>query len=419
MFEKLISRLFKRSSATKAPNTQSESATIPQSNRNHAAPLNESDDADPSGLYDIPVPTRTVNISVASLNRLDFLFYDYLLGVSKSSTTLNPIEQYILTRVNHALKSPESVLTHFPVLPQSVIALTNLLNDPDFDLQAFIKVVEKEPSIATELMKAANSPAYKRGDKEITNLQQAFMFMGANDIKEFVLNRFIKNLCKQKPIYFKTFGEKIWLHSQEVATVAKTLANMRNQNGDAAYAIGLMHDLGKVVIFQFMVEAFRAVAPNFSQDSLVFKKFLSEKSMLLSVELMKLWNMPKLIIDVVQAQTQEINSVNELEPMAQVLFEANLISEISLSYQGGHIKPVEFELLLSNTKLRDDAKQLLCEILGLNFDHTSWVEWYVSPWRFYIAQIARRSPRSNQIGDSINLQIDQHGRTSLSFSPRC
>ena len=89
---------------------------------------------------------------------------------------------------------------------------------------------------------------------------------------------------------------------------------------------------------------------------------------------MKLWNMPKLIIDVVQAQTQEINSVNELEPMAQVLFEANLISEISLSYQGGHIKPVEFELLLSNTKLRDDAKQLLCEILGLNFDHTSWVE---------------------------------------------
>jgi HD-like signal output (HDOD) protein len=374
MFEKLISRLFKRSSATKAPNTQSESATIPQSNRNHAAPLNKSDDADPSGLYDIPVPTRTVNISVASLNRLDFLFYDYLLGVSKSSTTLNPIEQYILTRVNHALKSPESVLTHFPVLPQSVIALTNLLNNPDFDLQAFIKVVEKEPSIATELMKAANSPAYKRGDKEITNLQQAFMFMGANDIKEFVLNRFIKNLCKQKPIYFKTFGEKIWLHSQEVATVAKTLANMRNQNGDAAYTIGLMHDLGKVVIFQFMVEAFRAVAPNFSQDSLVFKKFLSEKSMLLSVELMKLWNMPKLIIDVVQAQTQEINSVNELEPMAQVLFEANLISEISLSYQGGHIKPVEFELLLSNTKLRDDAKQLLCEILGLNFDHTSWVE---------------------------------------------
>ncbi|MEI8648011.1 hypothetical protein P4S73_09165 [Paraglaciecola sp. Hal342] len=63
--------------------------------------------------------------------------------MSKSSTTLNPIEQYILTRVNHALKSPESVLTHFPVLPQSVIALTNLLNNPDFDLQAFIKVVEK------------------------------------------------------------------------------------------------------------------------------------------------------------------------------------------------------------------------------------------------------------------------------------
>lgn len=376
MFEKLLSRLFKRAHSAKTHSIHNQNtptaALEPQSKNDSGS--NAQAQGNVTDNYDIPVPTRTVNISVASLNRLDFLFYDFLLGVSRSSTTLNPIEQFILTRVNHALKSPESVLTHFPVLPKSVITLTNLLNDPDFDLQAFIKVVEQEPSIATELMKAANSPAYKRGDKEVTNLQQAFMFMGANDIKEFVLNRFVKNLCQQKPIYFKTFGEKIWLHSQEVATVAKALANQRRQNGDAAYTIGLMHDLGKVVIFQFMVEAFQAVDPNFKQDSLVFKKFLSEKSMLLSVELMKLWNMPKLIIDVVQAQTQEINTVNELAPMAQVLFEANLISEISLSYQGGHIKPVEFELLLSNTKLRDDAKQLLCDILGLDFDQSSWSE---------------------------------------------
>ncbi|GAC24376.1 metal dependent phosphohydrolase [Paraglaciecola mesophila KMM 241] len=380
MFEKLISRLFKRSRPSSAANNEkgalsnsgSAVASVNRQQNNKLKPENSTEQtSDDAETYEIPIPTRTVNISVASLNRLDFLFYDYLLGPSQTSTTLNPIEQYILTRVNHALKSPDSVLTHFPVLPQSVISLTNLLNNPDFNLQSFIKVVEQEPSIATELMKKANSPAYKRGDKDITNLQQAFMFMGANDIKEFVLNRFIKNLCQQKPIYFKTFGEKIWLHSQDVAIVTKTLAARRKQNADAAYTIGLMHDLGKVVIFQFMVEAFKMIDPDFKQDSLVFKKFLSEKSMLLSVELMKIWNMPSVIIDVVQGQVEDFTNVNDLDPMTAILFEANLISEVSLSYQDGHIQPAEFELLVSSTKLRDDAKLLLREILNIYSDEAS------------------------------------------------
>ncbi|WP_166425560.1 HDOD domain-containing protein [Paraglaciecola sp. 20A4] len=362
MFEKLISRLFRRNRSISSHDQtgaehRSENTSQPTVGLVTTENITETSD--------IPLPTRTVTMSVASLNRLDFLFYDYLLGPSQTSTTLNPIEQYILTRVNQALKSPESVLTHFPVLPQSVIALTNLLNDPDFDLKAFIKVVEKEPSIATELMKKANSPAYKRGDKDITNLQQAFMFMGAKDIKEFVLNRFIKNLCQQKPIYFKTFGEKIWLHSQDVASIAKSLAAQRKQNGDAAYTIGLMHDLGKVVIFQFMVEAFKKIDPDFKQDSLVFKKFLSEKSMRLSVELMKIWNMPKLIIEVVQEQVGVITELDNIEPLSATLFEANLISEISLSYLGGHIQPDELIPLLAQTKLRPDATKFLLQKLDL------------------------------------------------------
>ncbi|WP_339771745.1 HDOD domain-containing protein [uncultured Paraglaciecola sp.] len=365
MFEKLISRLFRRNRVVSA-NGQADSTHL--SDNIKPVEATPSQPANTAETIDIPLPTRTVTMSVASLNRLDFLFYDYLLGPSQTSTTLNPIEQYILTRVNQALKSPESVLTHFPVLPQSVVALTNLLNDPDFDLKAFIKVVEKEPSIATELMKKANSPAYKRGDKDITNLQQAFMFMGAKDIKEFVLNRFIKNLCQQKPIYFKTFGEKIWLHSQDVASIAKSLGAQRKQNGEAAYTIGLMHDLGKVVIFQFMVEAFKKIDPDFKQDSLVFKKFLSEKSMRLSVELMKIWNMPKLIIDVVQEQVGDITELDNLEPLSATLFEANLISEISLSYLGGHIQPEELVPLLAQTKLRTDARKFLLHKLDLEQD---------------------------------------------------
>ena len=81
--------------------------------------------------------------------------------------------------------------------------------------------------------------------------------------------------------------------------------------------------------------------------------------------------MPSVIIDVVQGQVEDFTNVNDLDPMTAILFEANLISEVSLSYQDGHIQPAEFELLVSSTKLRDDAKLLLREILNIYSDEAS------------------------------------------------
>ncbi|MFA3791083.1 HDOD domain-containing protein [Aliiglaciecola sp. SL4] len=372
MFEKLISRLFKRTkpkvttSASSGNAPQAKSSPVISATKRELTETPKQAAPAESNLPDIPVPSKSITISVASFNPLEFLFYDYLLGPSETSTTLNPLEQYILTRVNHALKNPQDVLTHFPVLPQSVLTLTNLLNDPDFNLTEFIKVIEQEPSIASELMKVANSPAYKRGENEITDLQKAFMLMGAKDIKEFVLNGFVKKLCHQKPIYFKAFGEKVWLHSQEVATLAKYLAKARNLNADAAYIIGLMHDLGKIVIFQFMVEAFQKSHPDFKQDSLVFKKFLSQRSMLLSVELMKIWKMPSLIIDVVKDQTISISNISELSPLSATLFEANLMSEISLTFQAGNFDEAALEEMLKDAILSEQAKALLKHNLGID-----------------------------------------------------
>ncbi|MDO6695251.1 HDOD domain-containing protein [Aliiglaciecola sp. 3_MG-2023] len=376
MFEKLISKLFKRTAPKPKlkPTTSPSLASKPLAKGVPAVTSAKPEPGESSkqtslaeaNVSDIPLPAKSIKISVTSFNRLEFLFYDYLLGPSATTTTLNPLEQYILTRVNHALKSPQDVLTHFPVLPQSVLTLTNLLNDPDFNLTEFIKVIEQEPSIASELMKKANSPAYKRGDNEITDLQKAFMLMGAKDIKEFVLNGFVKKLCHQKPVYFKAFGEKVWLHSQEVAVLAKSLAKARNLNADAAYIIGLMHDLGKIVIFQFMVEAFQKSHPDFKQDSLVFKKFLSQRSMLLSVELMKIWEMPSLIIDVVKDQTISITNISELSPLSATLFEANLMSEISLTFQAGDYDEVALEEMLAEALLSDQAKDLLRHNLDIS-----------------------------------------------------
>lgn len=372
MFEKLLKKLFKTPppQVNDAPsvyetafrNTPTiETSEVPGTQQSPLHKANTSESPADS-------PQRTIKVDINSLDRREFLFYDYLLGPSQSSCTLNPLEQFILTRVNFALKKPQAVLAHVPVLPKSVVRLTRLLNDPDFNLMEFISIVEKEPSVASEIVKVANSANYNHSGKEITNLKQAFMLLGAKDVKHHVLAHFVKDMCKVSPVYFRNFGEKIWQHSYDVATVAEQLAKSRNEDENAAYLIGLMHDLGKIVIFQFMVEAFKTMHPDYKQDSLVFKKFLSDKSMQLSVSLLKVWNMPKLIIEVVSEMAKTAPDSNRPSPLAQVLIDANLICELCVLKRDTEISDESFNTLLHSSNLAEDALTLLEDLIANESD---------------------------------------------------
>jgi HD-like signal output (HDOD) protein len=62
--------------------------------------------------------------------------------------------------------------------------------------------------MAADMIKLANSSKYKRGDKHVTDLQRAFMFMGAEGLKEGILQVFLQNFSASSNLYFKQFGEK-------------------------------------------------------------------------------------------------------------------------------------------------------------------------------------------------------------------
>ena len=364
MFEKLLTALFsKPEEPTSDEPSIYETAFRPTGSTSHAPAVSASRASLSQQESATSASPQTLKVDIDTLDRRAFLFYDHLLGPSKSSSTLNPLEQHILSRVDLALKKPQAVLAHVPVLPQSVLTLTRLLNDPEFSLIEFVTVVEKEPSVASEIIRVANGSRYNHSGKDITNLKQAFMLLGANDVKEHVLAHFVRDMCKVSPVYFRNFGDKIWQHSFDVATTAQTLAEHRGEDPNSAYLMGLMHDLGKIVIFQFMVEAFKTMHPDYKQDSLVFKKFLSEKSMQLSVELMKTWEMPSLIIKVSEEMAEHSDAValnqTEVSPLGRILIEANLISELLMLHRDTDLANEDFTALVNASALSEGGLELL------------------------------------------------------------
>ncbi len=292
------------------------------------------------------------------LDRKDFLFYEYLLGKSKSVNEVNPLERKILIDTNKLMERPEVILKLLPQLPQSVIKLRDMLGSKDFVIKDFVEVVEQEPALASHMIKIANSPMYNLSGKEISSLNHAFMLIGANGVREHVLMRFFKQILNIKPIYFRMFGEKIWDHCLSTAIVAKKLAQKTGQDQDSAYLIGLLHDIGKIMIFQVMVNAFRQAQPDESPNSLVFKKLLNDKSMQISMMIIKEWHMPSRVTEAVN----DLCMGKQRQPsthLGKILRDANLVSELGMMASIKKFEPGQYLQLCKQAQMEKTAIELL------------------------------------------------------------
>jgi HD-like signal output (HDOD) protein len=359
MFKSILNALFGKPVERKfyAPGMNEEQNTKKEEHSpRHNGPLSDQiDQASRPKAQAVP-KSKTIRLD-KELNKLDYLFYEYLFGETKRVDSINELEQIVLARIDNLLQAPDDVIANFPVPPASISRLIATLSNDEFNLTEFIDVVQQEPPVAAELIKLANSPAYKRGDVEVKDLNRAFMLIGAQGIKTHVVDGFVKQVSRVNPIYFKRFGEKIWRHSQETAYLAQRYAKMTKQAdiAESAYLVGLIHDLGKIVIFQLLTESFKLVCPMNEPGSDVFKKIMSDRSLLLSAKLSKAWGLPN---EITQAIADQVLVKTDKTPLGHVIFNANVISELSLLKQAMMLDDEQVEDILLSKNIRGEARVL-------------------------------------------------------------
>jgi HD-like signal output (HDOD) protein len=297
-------------------------------------------------------------------------FYDFLFGQSPTTEQYDELSRYVADQVEKLLENPKNILESLPVLPVSLTKILEQLNDKEFDTEILIDLIQQEAVIASKVIELANSSFYNRRNKEITDLKSAFMLLGANGLMEGVLNGFVSKLAPQSPIYFKQYGNNIWKHSLSTGVIAKELINMSPYKAESAqgYLIGLICNLGDMVIYQLLIEAFSFVHPDNQPNSYAFKDLMFKNSKKITYYIAKYWNFPTSILEVLALQTKLTKSsmlanLFTKRPIACYIYEANILSELEMRFEHHEIDEdflIEAKdfLLFSN-----EAKQYLDKLL--------------------------------------------------------
>jgi len=277
-----------------------------------------------------------------------------MFGKIDIKMSMNLLERQTLTQVRTKLQELESGGKDVPILPKLLIRLINILKDPYADTHDFVAIIEQDPIFALSVIKEVNTVKYRKGAAEISTLHRAISLLGLTGVSKIASELLLADVIPCNPTYYKMFGQQIWLHSQHCATFCELLANTKNEDEFDAFFLGLIHDLGKVIIFNSLCEAFDQTLIACLPGSQIFKELSSELSIEITYLIAKHSGLPKIYIDALQQQ--RLPSEQQNSTFAKILFKADKLSDIYL-------------LFSTNKIAQDDVQQKLEELC---FDISIW-----------------------------------------------
>ncbi|RMF06380.1 MAG: HDOD domain-containing protein [Candidatus Neomarinimicrobiota bacterium] len=142
-------------------------------------------------------------------------------------------------------------LDGLPSLPSVAAEILALRREDKLSINQMLPTIEKDPPLAMKILKMANSAFYARRYK-VDNLKQAIVTIGLNDLTYLVLSfSIIKSFVIEGDETYWINWSDFWRHSVASAHVAQYLArNWRLPLHSNPYAMGLLHDVGKLVLFR-------------------------------------------------------------------------------------------------------------------------------------------------------------------------
>lgn len=187
-------------------------------------------------------------------------------------------------------------------LPAVALKFSEAIKDPLTSNQDLENIVSEDSALAAKVLMIANSTLFNFPSK-IETISKAITIIGHKQLSEIILSCSIVAMFKDIPQDVIDM-ELFWRHSIAVATASRILAaSRREQNIEKFFTAGLLHDIGKLIIFveapKYAVEVITKCEETNELMHKVEKDVLGFDHAKLGAMLLKKWRLPEEIVSTV------------------------------------------------------------------------------------------------------------------------
>jgi putative nucleotidyltransferase with HDIG domain len=209
--------------------------------------------------------------------------------------------------------------------------------------------LERDPSLTATVLRLVNSSYYSLPQR-VTDIQRAIAYLGRRSLRLTVLGFGLsKTLAQGCP---QAIHQQYWRRSLTLAVAARKLAERSRDkavNSEAAFAAGLLADLGMLVLAQLETEKYLPVcdaSDHFVTQVVHEREIFGFSHVEVGTRLMQSWHLPE---EMIEAVSHHHKSPVDAQPLSHVLKAANLLCEVLWTTDSPHMR-----LLLPLLKTRFD-----------------------------------------------------------------
>lgn len=230
-----------------------------------------------------------------------------------------------------SLVAAENIVDRIDALPplsDTVIRLASVVADPRSSITDIVDVIRFDQAFTLELLRLCNS-AYFGLARTVESLDDAVRYLGAAKLLQLVVATHSRNLLAKPQSGYGLPAGALWLHSIGVALAAQALAKpMQLPQVGLLFTAGLLHDVGKVALNEFVAEQYLEIARLVAQERISFaeaeERVLGFSHQEIGARLAQRWALPARIVNCIRYHHNPLD-VPEPDPYVDAIHVADSV----------------------------------------------------------------------------------------------
>ncbi len=216
-----------------------------------------------------------------------------------------------------------------PVLPQSAYRLAEVVSDPQSTLPQIVDVIRYDQTLTIELLRMCNS-AHFGLSRRIESLDDAVRLLGTVKVFQLAMAVHTRALLNRPQRGYGLPAGALWTHSVCVGLAAPLVAQRLHLPARSTFfTVGLLHDIGKIVLNEFVGREFAEIVRRVAEEHLSFgeaeRQVLGYTHAEAGARLAEAWNLPPALVRGVRYH-HEPHALAEPDPLVDTVHIADAVS---------------------------------------------------------------------------------------------
>jgi putative nucleotidyltransferase with HDIG domain len=213
-------------------------------------------------------------------------------------------------------------------IPQVALKILRIINEDHYEIHNVADEIRKDQVISARTLQLCNSVMFARREK-IASLDHALVMLGKHLWLKFVISASLNNFFNQVGSGYSLCKGGLYHHAVGTAVIAEKLAVLtRKVEPSVAYTAGLLHDIGKVVLDQYIHSGFPLFYRELNEKGRNFteveKRVLGTDHAEAGVELAQNWSFPESLVETIRCHHKPENA-KQYNELVNIVYLADLL----------------------------------------------------------------------------------------------